>query len=234
MVGALFSCSLLPGNCLLLPRSLPYEPVHKPSHPVCNGLPLLIRAPHSFSPLRLFSLGNHKSALYTCESGILFSSAQFLSHVWLFASPGTTPRQTSPTPGACSNSCHWLHVATQPSHPLLPSSPPAFSLTQHQGLFQWISSSHQVAKVLELQHQSIQWLFRTESGISRGKLLHIWWAKTSSYRLAQGSIFNILWQNIMEKNMKKSICFHILFHYVLSYMSHFVVQKKLTHFVNQL
>ena len=53
-------------------------------------------------------------------------------------------------------------------------------------------------------------------GISRGKLLHIGWAKTSSYRLAQGSIFNILWQNIMEKNMKKSIRFHILFHYLLS------------------
>ena len=43
--------------------------------------------------------------------------------------------------------------------------PPAFSLSQHQGLFQWVSSSHQVAKVLELQlqHQSFQWIFRTDS-----------------------------------------------------------------------
>ena len=42
--------------------------------------------------------------------------------------------------------------------------PPAFSLSQHQGLFQWVGSSHQVAKVLELQlqHQSFQWIFRTE------------------------------------------------------------------------
>ena len=51
--------------------------------------------------------------------------------------------------------------AIQPSHPL--SSPsPAFSLSQHQGLFKWVSSSHQVAKVLELQHQSFQWIFRTD------------------------------------------------------------------------
>ena len=44
---------------------------------------------------------------------------------------------------------HWVSDAIQPSHPLLPPSPPAFNLSQHQGLFQW--SSHQVAKVLEFQ-----------------------------------------------------------------------------------
>ena len=59
---------------------------------------------------------------------------------------------------------HWAGDAIQLSHPLLPPSPPAFNLSQHQGLFQWVSSSHQVAKVLEfqLQHQSFQWIFRTE------------------------------------------------------------------------
>ena len=41
-------------------------------------------------------------------------------------------------------------------------SPLAFNLSQHQGLFQWVSSSHQVAKVLELQHQSFQWIFRAD------------------------------------------------------------------------
>ena len=53
---------------------------------------------------------------------------------------------------------HWVSDAIQPSHSLLSPSPPAFSLSQHQGLFQWISSSHQVAKVLEfqLQHHSFQ------------------------------------------------------------------------------
>ena len=45
---------------------------------------------------------------------------------------------------------HWVDDAIQPSHPLLPPSPPAFNLSQHPSLFQWVSSSHQVAKVLEL------------------------------------------------------------------------------------
>ena len=57
---------------------------------------------------------------------------------------------------------HWISDAIQSSHPLLPPSPLALNLSQHQGLFQWVSSSHQVAEVLELQlqHQSFQWLFR--------------------------------------------------------------------------
>ena len=53
----------------------------------------------------------------------------------------------SQTPRACSNS--WCH----PPHPLLSPSPPTFNLTQYQGLFQWIISLHQVAKILELQFQ---------------------------------------------------------------------------------
>ena len=54
---------------------------------------------------------------------------------------------------------HQVCDAIQPSHPLSSPSPPAFSLSQHQGFFQSVSSSHQVAKVLELQlqHQSFQW-----------------------------------------------------------------------------
>ena len=44
---------------------------------------------------------------------------------------------------------HWDGDVIQPSHPLLSPSPPAFSLSQHQGLFKWVSSLHQVAKVLE-------------------------------------------------------------------------------------
>ena len=52
----------------------------------------------------------------------------------------------------------WVSEAIQPSHPLSNQSP-AFSLSQHQGLFQWVNSSHQVAKGLELQlqHQSFQY-----------------------------------------------------------------------------
>ena len=59
---------------------------------------------------------------------------------------------------------HWVSDAVQPSHPLSSPSPPAFNLSQQQGLFQWVSSLHQVAKVLEfqLQYQSFQWICRTD------------------------------------------------------------------------
>jgi len=59
---------------------------------------------------------------------------------------------------------HWVGDAIQPSHPLSSPFPPAFTLSQHQGLFQWVSSLHQVAIVLEfqLQHQCFQWIFRTD------------------------------------------------------------------------
>ena len=59
---------------------------------------------------------------------------------------------------------HQVSDAIQPSHPLSTPSPPTFNLSQHQGLFQWVSSLHQVATVLEfqLQHQSFQWIFRAD------------------------------------------------------------------------
>ena len=55
---------------------------------------------------------------------------------------------------------HWLGDAIQPSHPLSSLSPPAFNLSQNQGPFQWVGSSQQVAKVLELQlhYKSFQWI----------------------------------------------------------------------------
>ena len=59
---------------------------------------------------------------------------------------------------------HWVGDTIQLSPPLLFPSLPTFNLFLHQGLFQWVSSSHQVARVLELQlqHQSFQWIFRTD------------------------------------------------------------------------
>ena len=59
---------------------------------------------------------------------------------------------------------HHIGDATQPSYPLLSPSPLTFNLSQHWGLFQWVCSLHQVAKVLgfQLQHQSFQWTFRTD------------------------------------------------------------------------
>ena len=59
---------------------------------------------------------------------------------------------------------HWVGDTIQPSHPLSSPSPPAPNPSQHHGLFQWVNSSHEVAKVLEfqLQHQSFQWIPRTD------------------------------------------------------------------------
>ena len=59
---------------------------------------------------------------------------------------------------------HQVGDAVQPSHPLSSPSPPSFSLSQHQGLFKRVSSSHQLANVLEfqLQHQLFQWIFTAD------------------------------------------------------------------------
>ena len=59
---------------------------------------------------------------------------------------------------------HWVGDAIQPSQSLSSLSPPAPNPSQHQGLFQWVNSSHEVAKVLkfQLQHQSFQWTPRTD------------------------------------------------------------------------
>ena len=59
---------------------------------------------------------------------------------------------------------YWFGDAIQPSHALSSPSPPALNLSKHQSLFKWVSSSHQVAKVLEfqLQYQSFQWTPRTD------------------------------------------------------------------------
>ena len=66
---------------------------------------------------------------------------------------------------------HQAGDVIQPSHLLSSPSPPPFNLSQHQGLFHWVHSLHQVVKVLELQlqHQSFQWIFRTNQ-----YTLHIW------------------------------------------------------------
>ena len=79
-----------------------------------------------------------------------------------YSTPGLPVRHQIPE--FTQTHVHWVSDAIQPSHPLSSPSPPTFNLSQHQGLFKWVSSSHQVAKVLEfqLQHQSFQWIFRTD------------------------------------------------------------------------
>ena len=81
-------------------------------------------------------------------------------HEWQHASLPVHPRFLEFT----QTHVHWVSDAIQPSHPLSFPSPPAYNLSQHQGLFKWLSYSHQVDKILELQlqHQSFQWTPRTD------------------------------------------------------------------------
>ena len=96
-------------------------------------------------------------------SSVQFSRSVVSSSLWPHGPQHARPLYPSSTPGVYSNSCPlswWCHPTISSSSP----SPPTLNLSQHQGLFQWVSCSHQVAKVLEfqLQHQSFQWIFRTD------------------------------------------------------------------------
>ena len=93
------------------------------------------------------------------SSSVQFSRSVVSDFLWPHEPQHTRPPCPSPTPRVHPNSCPlslWCHPTISSS---VISSPPALNLFQHQGLFQWVSSSHQVAKVLEfqLQHQSFQW-----------------------------------------------------------------------------
>ena len=99
------------------------------------------------------------------RNSVYFSSVHSLSHAWLFLTPWTAAHQASLSiPEFIQTHVCWVDDAIQPSHPLSSPSPPTFNLSQDQSLFKWVSSSHQVARVLEfqLQHQSFQWIFRTD------------------------------------------------------------------------
>ena len=98
-----------------------------------------------------------------------FSSVQSLSHVWLCdpmdcSTPGLPVHHELPE--FTQTHLHWVDDAIQTFCPLSSPSPPAFNLSQHQGLFKWVTSSQWVrwSKGLkfQLQHQSFQWIFRTD------------------------------------------------------------------------
>ena len=96
-------------------------------------------------------------------------SVQLLSCVRLFGTPWTAARQASLSISNCRNPPKLMSIeSVMPSNHLIPLSSPypsALNLSQHQGLFKWVSSLHQVAKVPEfqLQHQFFQWTPRTGS-----------------------------------------------------------------------
>ena len=110
-------------------------------------------------------------ALIVHSPRVCFSSVQFSSVAQ--SCPTLCDPMNRSTPGLpvhhqlpefIQTHIHRVSDDIQPSHPLSSPSPPAPSPSQHQGLFQWVSSSHQVAKVLgfQLQHQSFQWTPRTD------------------------------------------------------------------------
>ena len=110
----------------------------------------------------------NNSVCYSDTFYLLFV-VQLLRGVWLFVTPWTAACHASLVyhnlPEFAQTHVQWVSDAIQPSHhPLSPPSLPALSLSQHQGLSQWINSSHQVAKVLELQlqHQSFHWISRVD------------------------------------------------------------------------
>ena len=97
----------------------------------------------------------------------VLSSVQLLSCVWLFYDPMDCGMPDFPAdhqhPELTQTHVHWVGDAIQASHPLSSPSPPTFNRSQHQVILKWVSSSHQVVKVLEfqLQHQSFQRIYRT-------------------------------------------------------------------------
>ena len=113
---------------------------------------------HTYLALIFRQIENHQIYI----QGILqFSCSVVSDSLWSHELQHARPPCPSLTPRVYPNSCplsHWCHLTILfPSH-LSSPSPPAFNLSQHQGLFKWVSSSHQVTKILEfqLQHQSFQ------------------------------------------------------------------------------
>ena len=112
----------------------------------------------------LFESGGQSIGASATDPNHFSSIAQFCPTLWYpkkWSTSGFPVHQELPE--FAQAHVHRVSDAIQPFHPL--SSPsPAFSISQHHGLFKWVSSSHQVAKVLEfqLQHLSFQWIFRPD------------------------------------------------------------------------
>ena len=144
----------------------------------------------------------------TISKHSFLASVQFSSvalPVWLFVTPWTAACQASlfiTIPRAYWNSCPSSGNAIQPSHPLSSPSPPTFNPSQHQGLFKWVSSSHQVAQVLEFQ---LQHPYSNE------------YAGLISFRMdlldllaAQGTLKNLLQQHSSKASILRCSAFFIV------------------------
>ena len=152
--------------------------IKRKQHQCREGAPVQLTPP---SPplaeinLHLFSVTSHASHHLTPKKGLFLHTqsrtlwklvlakcvlSQFPSEEMYLAVSSVQWTLCNPTPGfpvhhklqeIVQTHVHRKSDAIQPSHPLLSPSAPAFNLSQHQGLFKWVSSSHQVAKVLEFQ-----------------------------------------------------------------------------------
>ena len=132
-----------------------------------NIFQYLLGTKHQTNRIYMISLNLCDNLASNCYPDVHFSYIQLLSCIWLcnpidYSMPGF-PVHLQHLELAQTH-VHRVGDAILPFHPLLSSSPPAFNSSQLQCLFQWVSSLHQVAKVLEfhLQHQSFQWTFRTD------------------------------------------------------------------------
>ena len=125
---------------------------------------------------------------------------QSLTHFWLFAAPWTKAHQASLhyLPEFVQTHVHWVSDAIQSSHPLSPASPPALSLSQLQGHFQWVSSLHLVAKVLELPIPVIE-LKQFLSSVSRRPSQRYRWR----HRQIASSYPSCKWMGKAERSLVK-------------------------------
>ena len=112
-----------------------------------------------------YSLTQQLHSLQIIPLSAQFSHSVVSGSLWPHGLQHARPPCPYQLPKFTQTHVNWVGDAIQSSHPLSSPSPPALNLSQHQGLFKWVSSSHQVAKVLEfqLQHQSFQWTPRTNT-----------------------------------------------------------------------
>ena len=122
------------------------------------------RVRHNWAHMPHGDISEHGAVWVPQFSSVQFSCSVVSDSLWPRGLHHARPPCPSPTPELSQTHVHWVSDAIQPSHPLSSPSPPALNLSQHQGLFQWVSSLHQVTTVLEfqLQHQSFKWIFRTD------------------------------------------------------------------------
>ena len=109
------------------------------------------------SPYLKFCFGQHDHSFSSVQFSSVTQSCLTLGYPMNHSMPGLPVHHQLPE--STQTHVHQVTYTIQPSHPLPSPCPPALNLSQHQGLFKWVRSSHQVAKVLEFQfqHQSFQW-----------------------------------------------------------------------------